>query len=87
MQPAPYPGDDVTPVRGGPAPLRREYRDALGRPMTGRVIVTPYTGAVVEIPLVDGVLEADLPPGSYTLVAELTSPDQRTSYQTEVVNR
>lgn len=69
----------------GTAPLRREYRDILGRPLRGVVTITGSTrteddGRVilplaVNVELVGGVLEVDLPPDTYTLSAALRSVD------------
>jgi len=76
---------NALPVSNSPLPgtvrLRREYRDVIGRPMTGtvtllgssshdiagvKVLVAP---AVVQ--LSGGVLEVNLPPDRYELTAQL----------------
>jgi len=61
------------------ATLRREYRDALGRPLVGTVALTGKTGVKtgqltvppvsVTAKLVDGVLAVDLPPDTYTITS------------------
>lgn len=80
----------------GTAPLRREYRDALGRPMTGTVTitgtqrhtagerVTPVAPVVAD--LVAGVLEVDLPPDTYTLTAALRTVDGNRVGDTDTAN-
>jgi hypothetical protein len=86
-QPEPYPGD-IPPraqARPGWAVLRREYLDALGRPMTGDVSIISRTRAVVgdtiipassvRRPVVAGVLEVELPPNTYELKAQLRTAD------------
>ena len=64
---------------------RREYRDALGRAMTGTV---KFTGSIrheqgqqivvpagVDVQVVGGVLEVDLPPDTYAVRERLSAPD------------
>lgn len=73
-----------TPL-AGTVHYRREYRDILGRPMTGAVGITgtarSVNGEAVAIPapvtvdLVGGVLEVDLPPDTYQLNANLRTAD------------
>jgi hypothetical protein len=85
-QPQPYPGDLVVAVPGA-VPYRRIYRDAIGRPLTGKVTLTGKTRhtvdglvvvpAPVEVELVDGALAVDLPPDDYDLAAELRTADGR----------
>lgn len=79
----------------GALPLRREYRDALGRPMTGRVRITgaqrAQAGEAVTVPAAvnadvpAGVLDVALPPGTYTLAAALTTVDGNRADDTETV--
>jgi hypothetical protein len=64
---------------------RREYRDPLGRPMTGTATITGGTRTAdghtivvpvaVPRPVVGGVLEVELPPGEYRIVAALRTVD------------
>lgn len=71
----PQPWDDGSP---GMVPLRRTYRDSLGRPMIGQVTITGREGltvASVVVDLVDGVLDVGLLPGSYTLQAALRTSE------------
>lgn len=70
----PQPWSDPLPGR---VRLRREFRDALGRPLTGSVTLTGSAGAVlggvtvppvaVAAPVDGGVLEVDLLPDAYRL--------------------
>lgn len=79
----------------GASRLRREYRDALGRPLTGRVRITgaqrAQDGEAVIVPapvnadVVAGVLDVELPAGSYTLTAALTTVDGNRADDTETV--
>lgn len=79
----------------GAVRLRREYRDALGRPMTGRARITgaqrAQDGDVVTVaapvvaPVLDGALAADLPPGTYVLHAQLSTVDGARVDDTETV--
>ena len=73
----------------GVAHVRREYRDPLGRAMSGKVTFArkatePIRQGVLTVPIVpvtlrlaDGVVEADLPLGTYTVTAELQSADSQ----------
>lgn len=64
----------------------REYRDVLGRPLTGVVTITGQTrtevGGQTVLPLpvlveiVGGVLDVNLPPDTYSLVADLRTVEQ-----------
>lgn len=74
------------PVRlPGSVHYRREYRDILGRPLSGSATITGTartdTGGAVTVPaavtveLVGGVLEVDLPPDAYTIAAALRTVD------------
>lgn len=66
--------------------FRREYRDLLQRPMSGRLVLTTdqvhteggtsIFPAPVRVQVVDGVLALDLPPGTYTLTGQLWNPDE-----------
>jgi hypothetical protein len=90
---------DALPQSSAPLPgatrLRREYRDALGRPMTGRVRITgaarSQDGTTVIVPaavnadVAAGVLEVELPAGTYTLAATLTTVDGNRADDTETV--
>jgi hypothetical protein len=71
----------ATPLPGT-VPLRREYRDPLGRPMTGSVVLTGrstagggYAPAPVTVAVPAGVLEVDLPPDTYEAAATLRTVD------------
>lgn len=85
----------IAPVGVG-ASLRRDYRDVLGRPMSGTVRITGAqraqagervtAPAPVTVALVDGLLYADLPPGQYTLAASLTTIDGHRADDTETVH-
>lgn len=90
--PQPRPGS-----LSGKGHVRLEYRDPLGRPMTGKVTFTPVGSEPIRegaltVPMVpvtvtveNGAAEADLPPGAYTVVADLRTADgQRTTVQGEV---
>jgi hypothetical protein len=69
----------------GTVHLRREYRDPLGRALTGQATLTGTArterdGAVIlPVPVVlkigAGVLEADLPPDTYKVQASLRTTD------------
>lgn len=68
-------------------PVRREYRDLLQRPMSGRLILTgelptdegvTVSPAPVRVQVVDGVLALDLAPGSYALAGQLWGADEET---------
>lgn len=75
--------------------LRRVYRDALGRPLTGKVRLTGNDRAqdghhvTVQAPVhaevVAGVLELWLPVGTYALSATLTTADGIRTDDTETV--
>lgn len=75
--------------------LERLYRDVLGRPMRGTVLITGarravhgqtvVTDAGVTVALVGGRLAVDLPAGSYDLDVTLTSPDGQRVKETETV--
>lgn len=83
-QPQPYPGDLIVSLPGT-VHYRREYRDALGRPMRGRVTITgaarsEHDGVVtlpapVVVDVADGILDVDLPPDTYTITAALRTRD------------
>lgn len=83
-QPQPYPGD-VLGALPGTVRWRKEYRDALGRPLAGTVTLTGKTradhGELTVLPapvpqsLVDGVLEVDLPPDTYLFTAQLRTAE------------
>lgn len=76
------------PVEPGQTKVRlhREYRDALGRPMTGRVILTPVqqtesgTAYILPVPvrieLIGGEAEAYVAPGPYQLSGVLRTADR-----------
>lgn len=76
----------------GAVPVRREYRDVLGRPMAGAVTVTPQSpadaagvavvAAPVKVELAGGVLAVSLPPGYYRLSADLRTADGATATST-----
>lgn len=65
---------------------RREYRDVLGRPMSGSVTITGTArnddGGTVTVPspvvveLDAGVLDVHLPADTYTVVAQLATVDK-----------
>ena len=67
------------------ARLRRDYRDALGRPMRGTLTIsgvrrtdhgdTVTVAAPVNVALSEGLLEVDLPPGDYTITGALHTID------------
>jgi hypothetical protein len=79
----------------GTVPLRREYRDVLGRPLAGSATVTgstrledgdtvvPPVSVTVDIPA--GVLELYLPPDIYTVVATLRTRDRQVFTDTDTV--
>lgn len=83
-QPQPYPGDAIA-ASPGTVHHRREYRDAAGRPMTGKVSFTgtarTEAGDVVVVPapipvdVVGGVLDVWLQPDTYTVAAELRTAE------------
>lgn len=84
----------IAPVGVG-ASLRRDYRDVLGRPMSGTVRITgaqrAQAGEAVTVPAAvnadvpAGVLDVALPPGTYTLAAALTTVDGNRADDTETV--
>lgn len=79
----------------GTVPYRREYRDALGRPMDGTVTLTGQArtelGGIVVLPapvtveLVGGVLDVHLPPDTYTLQATLRTVDRDRTADSDTV--
>lgn len=69
-KPRPYPGD----VGGDRVRFRREFRDALGRPVTG-VVTLLGDGPRVDAPVDGGVLDVALIPGTYRLHATLRTTD------------
>lgn len=87
----------VPPARpvDGAVQLRREYRDALGRPMTGSVRISGAERAqlgervVMPAPVTAdvpaGVLDVALPPGRYTLAASLATVDGHRADDTTTV--
>lgn len=86
-QPAPYPGDVGLPVNdSGRPPVHREYKDAFGRALVGVIVIRDEaTDASITRPLVGGVLDAPLQPGSYRLIASLTTVDGDPWYQVETL--
>lgn len=80
---------DALPVPNGPLPgtvrFRREYRDALNRPLTGTMTIqgkrSHAVGDVTVLPtpavvrLTSGVVEIDLPPDVYEYTTVLQSPE------------
>lgn len=78
--PLPEPTEDTgTPL------FRRSYVDALGRPLTGRLQLTPLEpldgdqmmlAVPVGVQIINGVAEANLPPGSYRLTGILRTVDR-----------
>lgn len=80
----PQPHAVAGPLEGAHC-LRRTYRDALGRPMTGRVRIigknrtengnTVVPPAPVQVDLIDGRLDVHLPSDTYTLQASLVTVD------------
>lgn len=81
-QPTPYPGDVGSNSSQRP-PLRREYRDVLGRPLLGSVHLRNAQDQSTAIELVDGVLEATLEPGHYRLLAALHDEEGKGYYSSE----
>lgn len=91
-QPEPYPGDVRKP--SGPV-LRLEYRDALGRPMSGTAtiinrqpvivdgVITPASSVVATV--ADGILEEQLPPNTYQVQAQLRTVDGNTFIDAQTV--
>lgn len=87
VEPTPFPGEvhpqpspmglALTPKPLGVHPYRREYRDPLGRPYTGRVTITGTGEQRVGLPvdLVDGAINVVLPPDTYRLFAQLRTED------------
>lgn len=66
--------------------LYRAYYDLLHRPMNGTVTITgTISDDTVKAVLINGVLELNLPPDTYSLIAELWNTDGATSSRTEVV--
>lgn len=82
-QPAAYPGDALH----GAVPVYRVYRDALGRPLSGRVTITGTVRTVdgdqvipaapVDVLVEHGVLSVNLLPDTYQFAAELRTADGR----------
>lgn len=64
-------------------PYVRQYRDLIGRPMRGTVTViaervrdgAAVASAPVPVELVGGSLTVSLPPGTYTLIANLRTEE------------
>ena len=75
-QPMPYPGDLDPDGKTLGGSLRREYRDILGRPLSGvaNIYLSDVSATPVQVPVVDGVLDVNLMPGKYRLVAEVSPP-------------
>lgn len=84
----PTPALPYEPTRGtltGAVPVRREYRDLVGRPMSGKVTIVAgargtagnavVPAAPVTVELVGGVLDVQLLPGTYQLAADLRTVD------------
>lgn len=82
--------DDALPrprptVLPGQARVRHEFRDVLGRPLTGAVTLTPRAGArhdgltvppaPVTVEVAGGVLQAVLAPGTYRVEGTLRTAD------------
>jgi hypothetical protein len=67
----------------GPARWRREFRDALERPLSGSVVFYPRLADGVRVVaispttvnIVDGVADVALPPGDYTVAERLVGAD------------
>lgn len=74
----PYEPAKPTPVNGA-VPYSHEYRDAIGRPLSGTATVLPggngAAGAPFPVPVVGGQLAIALPPGTYTITAALRTPE------------
>jgi len=88
--PQPYP----QPLPGT-ARVRREYRDPLGRPLTGSVTLTGRSSTqageltipavAVNVAISGGVLDVSLPAGVYDLAASLRTVDgARTTVTDEI---
>jgi hypothetical protein len=83
--PAPALPEPLPTPLPGTVPLRREYRDPLGRAMRGEVTLTgserrdgdgiTVLPVAVTVDLHGGVLEVALPPDTYTLSAALRTVD------------
>lgn len=58
---------------------RRDYRDALGRPMSGQAVLYPRSDgtspAPITVDIVDGVVDAALPSGTYNVAERTVSAD------------
>lgn len=83
--PRPYPGDEP-PVNDGRVRYRRDYRDVLGRPLSGELVLTgtartdadgrTTVPVPVQVYLSDsGVLDVYLPPDRYTVREVLFTVD------------
>jgi hypothetical protein len=70
-------------VAAGRPALHKEYRDPLGRSLSGVAYVRQGEGASVELPVLDGVLSAELAPGQYHILAALETPQGQTLYFTD----
>jgi hypothetical protein len=82
--PAPLP--EPTAVSAGSGRFIRYFRDALGRPLRGRITLAPVRLAVTDdtmvlpvpvvIELTEGLAQASLPPGDYLLAGVLRTVDR-----------
>lgn len=91
--PRPYPGDaGAQPARPLAVtqqtrpPHRREYKDALGRPMNGYASIRAQDDSTIRVPIVDGVLEVELAPGRYRIIAEVAPDDGQVQYITTMTS-
>lgn len=86
LMPVDAPTSEPTAPLRGTVRLHREYRDILGRPLTGNATITGQDrtedgGRIVlplpvEVDIVNGVLDVHLPPDTYLVEATLRTVEQ-----------
>lgn len=65
--------------------VRREYRDALGRPLVGQAIIRNEADFSFRVAITNGVLEVELLPGTYRIMTALAAPGATPVNQAETV--